>query len=213
MGVIPSLNTILSLLSFLTVIFALARVGAAAFSANQAQEDSASGSEANSPGEKTHHRSWQLSRAVAAPAAHLLQLQLTGGVTESGGMPSPFARFGPSTPSNDLLQAIRYGLSGGVPKQGMRDKEKGKDTERMVEYIGGHELVRMPASTWTGARRPGILFRPPSPFPDQTKPLSMAKLIMSRHQNQRRTNRPPPVRRPPGLPAQPTSRSRLVEEV
>ena len=35
MSVLPSISTVLSLISFLTTVFALARVGAAAFSANQ----------------------------------------------------------------------------------------------------------------------------------------------------------------------------------
>lgn len=166
MSVVPSLSTVLSLLSFLTTVFALARVGAAAFSANQHQHQA--------------QRPWPYAKA-AQPAANLLQLQLGG----------------PGS-SMSLAQAIRLG----VAAEG--EKEKG------VGYIGGHDLVRWTGNA-AGARRPSLLFRPressrislpvlascnylttpfyylecnydtASPFPDHAKPLSMAKLIMSRH--------------------------------
>ncbi|PAV18249.1 hypothetical protein PNOK_0673500 [Pyrrhoderma noxium] len=92
--------------------------------------------------------------------------------------------------------------------------------------VGHEQLIHMPPSSdGTLTRKSattvatGMLFRPPSPFPGQ--PLSMAKLIMLRHelmfflfsnleQNQRRPQSPPARR---GLPSLPSARSRLVEEV
>lgn len=192
MSIIPSLSTLLSLLSFLTTVFVLARVGAAAFSANVGQPQDSDPSSSVTP----------------SKAAQLLQFQL--------GRPASGREI--STGMSLLQAAIRFGSASAKDEKErerlIRDNNSERERGMMMGYIGGHELVRMPASTWTGVRRPGLLFRPPSPFPDQTKPLSMAKLIMSRHQNQRRTNRPPPpLRRPPGLPPTPPSRSRLVEEV
>ncbi|KAI5120530.1 hypothetical protein M0805_004538 [Coniferiporia weirii] len=159
MSTLPSVSTVLSLLSFLATVFALARVGAAAFSANQSTNTA------------------QVPRHV--------HLQLDG------------------PHSMSLSQAIRFGVGA--------EREKEKNTMG-VGYVGGHELVRMPSTNWSSVRRPGLLFRPPSPFPDQQKPLSMAKLIMSRH-NHRKASRSIPTRRPPGLPILSSSRSRLIEEV
>ena len=45
-------------------------------------------------------------------------------------------------------------LSFGRLQEGGRDNEKGR-----IEYVGGAELVRMPASSWNGTRRPALLFR------------------------------------------------------
>ncbi|PCH36780.1 hypothetical protein WOLCODRAFT_157470 [Wolfiporia cocos MD-104 SS10] len=68
-------------------------------------------------------------------------------------------------------------------------------------YVGGAELVRM---DWQMGRP-----RSGPQVPHQQVPLSMAKLIMSRH-SQRRPMRLP--RRTPGMP-RPTPPSRLVESV
>ncbi|KAH8112910.1 hypothetical protein DFH11DRAFT_1728247 [Phellopilus nigrolimitatus] len=160
MSAIPSLSTMLSLLSLFTTVFALARVGAAAFSANQ-----------------TH------AQVLQHPPLHL---------AGAGGM--------------SLAQAVRCGVAAERGKDGL----KGADGVGVAAgYVGGHELVRMP---WSSVHRQGLVFSPPSPFPDKQRPLSMAKLIMSRH-NQRRPSRPPPTRRPPGLAPSPSPRSQLTEEV
>ncbi|KAI0942918.1 hypothetical protein AcW1_002683 [Taiwanofungus camphoratus] len=71
----------------------------------------------------------------------------------------------------------------------------------MGGYVGGAELVRM---NWQAGRP-----RLGPPIYDAQPPLSMAKLIMSRH-SQRRPFRPP--RRTPGMP-RPTPPSRLMESV
>ncbi|TDL27751.1 hypothetical protein BD410DRAFT_327877 [Rickenella mellea] len=72
-----------------------------------------------------------------------------------------------------------------------------------VEYTGGHELVRM---SWSS--KPSF-DRPLQTLYDAQKPLSMAKLIMSRHAQRR----PPrlPLRRYPNVVA--PHPSRLMEEV
>ncbi|KAI0819900.1 hypothetical protein BC628DRAFT_1400473 [Trametes gibbosa] len=69
-------------------------------------------------------------------------------------------------------------------------------------YVGGSELARM---DWQ-VGRPRIVTQT---F-DSQGPMSMAKLIMSRH-TQRRPARL--SRRIPGMPRQPTPRSRLAESV
>ena len=153
MSVIPSLSTVLSLLSFLTTVFVLARVGAAAFSANNSRHNPNSSPDSSETG--APRPTWvTYTKAATQPAAHLLQLQLAG-----GGGPASSGVPGPGTEMS-FAQAVRFGLTiGGAGKDNKKtnnDREKGK----MVEYIGGHDLVRMPATTWTGARRPGLLFRP-----------------------------------------------------
>lgn len=115
MSFIPTLSTALSVLCFLTTIVALARVGAAAFSANQGPNKS----QFEKP--QTQQVMFDLQQFSEQPLslAQLLKLSL-GRLQEAG-----------------------------------RDSEKG----RAVEYVGGAELVRMPASSWNGARRPALLFR------------------------------------------------------
>ena len=115
MSLIPSLSTALSVLCFLTTIVALARVGAAAFSANQGPN--------RSQFEKPH------AQQVMFDLQQLADQPLS------------------------LAQMIKLSL--GRLQDAGRDSEKG----RTVEYVGGAELVRMPASSWNGARRPALLFR------------------------------------------------------
>lgn len=150
MSAVPSLSTILSLLSFLTTVFALARVGAAAFSANNHQtvRDSPESPSAGAGAERT--TTWSAYTRAAQPAAHLLQLQLGG--------PGPGSVTGAGAEMS-FAQAVRFGLSleGGKERD---TKDRKGEKEKIVGYIGGHDLVRMPASTWTGMRRPGLLFRP-----------------------------------------------------
>jgi len=163
MSIVLSISTVLSLLSFLTTVLALIRVGSAAFNNNLVQSQ-----------------------------LQLAALPLRGA-----------AGVGPE------MQALAVGLD-----------EKSENSDGCVKadiglkggYLGGHELVRMPVN-WSSVRKPAFLLRPSSPIDNfrKPKPLSMAKLIMSRH-SQRRPRSPPP-RRPPGLSSIHTSHSPLVDEV
>jgi len=148
-----SFTSVLSLLTFLTTVLALVRVGSAAFLSNQNQ----------------------------------LQFQLA---ERCGGAPTA-----------QMILAHGVGLGTGAVDGGVY---KG--------FVGGHELVRMPVS-WAALRRPSLLFRPPSPGYDSQRPLSMAKLIMSRHTHRRPSRAPSIQRRPPGLSSNVGSRSRLIQEV
>ncbi|EPQ51743.1 hypothetical protein GLOTRDRAFT_112297 [Gloeophyllum trabeum ATCC 11539] len=81
----------------------------------------------------------------------------------------------------------------------------------MGGYAGAAHLARMNLNmNWQITRKFGPEKPPPPPPCHPQPPLSMAKLIMSRHQ--RRPNRPP--RRYPGMAAPSQARhSRLVESV
>lgn len=107
MSVVPSLSTVLSLLSFLTTVFALARVGAAAFSANQNQH------------EHQAQRPWPYAKA-AQPAASLLQLQLGG----------------PGS-SMSLAQAVRLGVAAEGEKEKGVGYIGGHDLVRWTGNAGG----------------------------------------------------------------------------
>ncbi|PAV18243.1 hypothetical protein PNOK_0672900 [Pyrrhoderma noxium] len=200
MSALPSLSTVLSLLSLFTTVFALARVGAAAFTANQNHHQFPQSS--SHPVLQLHHFDQKQQHQQ-----HQQQLQLQQQQRQLS-----------------LAQVVRFSIGGKADRD--KQREFGGTLGGGVAYghgggvgvgVGGHEqLIRMPPSSdGTLTRKSatttatGMLFRPPSPFPGQ--PLSMAKLIMLRH-NQRRP-RSPPARRPPGLPSLPSARSRLVEEV
>ncbi|CAL1710167.1 unnamed protein product [Somion occarium] len=79
------------------------------------------------------------------------------------------------------------------------DETKERSHEALGGYTGGGQLVRM---NWQTTKQ----HVPPSIYYQQT-PISMAKLIMSRH-SQRKPYRIP--RRTPGMP-RPTPPSRLME--
>ncbi|KLO18964.1 hypothetical protein SCHPADRAFT_885843 [Schizopora paradoxa] len=89
--------------------------------------------------------------------------------------------------------------------------EKGvaNDLEKLKGLVSAGELMRIP-SNWGPMRRPRLAFPPAALLDEPQQPLSMAKLIMSRHSH-RRPSRSPQPRRPPGLASSALPRSRLVE--
>ncbi|TFK52951.1 hypothetical protein OE88DRAFT_1724695 [Heliocybe sulcata] len=95
---------------------------------------------------------------------------------------------------------LPFNVNGGSGGPGMSEAGMG------MGYTGGAQLVRMNVN-WHVPRKFGEKPPPPPPYVDPQAPLSMAKIIMSRHH--RRPNRPP--RRFQGTPAQQSRHSRLVE--
>ncbi|EJF59896.1 hypothetical protein DICSQDRAFT_148228 [Dichomitus squalens LYAD-421 SS1] len=87
----------------------------------------------------------------------------------------------------------------GLPVSFSLDTLIGEDEEPQG-YVGGTELTRM---DWQVTARPRIVTTPY----ESRVPMSMAKLIMTRHSQRRPTRQ----RRIPGMPRQTTPRSRLAE--
>jgi len=112
---------------------------------------------------------------------------------------------GDGTPGNGLLltRGSQLTLTDG-------DEKGANDIEKLRGLVGAGELMRMPAN-WGSIRRPRLAFPPAALLEEPQRPLSMAKLIMSRH-SLRRPGRSPLPRRPPGLSSTALPRSRLVEE-
>ncbi|KAM5546099.1 hypothetical protein V8D89_000225 [Ganoderma adspersum] len=113
------------------------------------------------------------------------------------------------TPDMDLDMSLTSGPGkhplwnwSGLPVSFSLDSLIGEEEkEQPSGYVGGTELTRM---DWqVSAARSRIVA---SPYESRV-PMSMAKLIMTRH-TQRRPTR---VRRIPGMPRQQTPRSRLAE--
>lgn len=77
-----------------------------------------------------------------------------------------------------------------------------EEKEQPSGYVDGTELTRMDWQVSAAARSRIVA----SPY-DSRVPMSMAKLIMTRHTQRR----PARARRIPGMPRQPTPRSRLAE--
>ncbi|KZT28314.1 hypothetical protein NEOLEDRAFT_1145923 [Neolentinus lepideus HHB14362 ss-1] len=97
---------------------------------------------------------------------------------------------------------LPFNINGGSGMSGMSDAGMGIG----MGYTGGAQLVRMNVN-WHVPRKFGEKPPPPPPYVDVQAPLSMAKIIMSRHH--RRPNRPP--RRLPGMSPPQSRHSRLVE--
>ena len=156
MSFIPSISTTLSFLCFLTTLVALARVGAAAFSANQ----DPTGQQYRAQATRIHLGDKKVDPRMML---ELQRLSAVATAAQSGddGDEDGIDEGSEGSMSMTLAQMVRLSFGLGRTetrdsKNGGRDGEKGRPVN--VRYVGGAELVRMPASSWNGSRRPGLLF-------------------------------------------------------